>query len=353
MKVPSKDTIISISTGTIVKGLAIIVAFLALWTLRSLVLIVLTSVVLASSMDPAIKFLERHRVHRIPAVILVYLSLVGIFIGMFFAFVPPLVGEVYEVSTNFPAIAKEINESIFSGDTATITKGQALIDQVAKGAPAQDLFLSISNIYSASESFNGFVSSVFGGLFSFVLIIVLSFYFAMLDHEIESFFKIFIPTGKQDYAISLWERTKNKIGKWMQGQLLLGVMIFILVYMGLTIFRVPYALLLALFAGIMEVIPVFGPIISAIPPILLSFSIGGMTQALIMMLFFIVVQQFESHLIYPLVVRKVIGVPPILVILSLIVGFELAGVLGVIIAVPVAASMMELVLDLEKKKALV
>jgi len=347
-----EDTVISISTGTIAKGLAIIIGIGVLWVLRGLVLIVVTSVVLASSIEPAIKFLGRYRLHRIPSVILVYLSLAGIFVGMFLAFVPPLVGEISEASAKFPIVANELNSSIFRGNTVAITKGQILIDQVSKGASAQDLFTTLGNISTASESFNGFVSSIFGGLFSFILIVVLSFYFAMQEHGIESFLKIIVPFGKQDHAVDLWHRTKAKIGKWMQGQILLGVTIFVLAYLGLTIFGVPYALSLALFAGIMEIIPVFGPIISAIPAILLALSIGGITLGLIMTGFYVLVQQFESHLIYPLVVRKVIGVPPILVILSLVVGFELGGFLGVIIAVPVAAAMMELIFDLEKKKAL-
>ena len=159
-----------------------------------------------------------------------------------------------------------------------------------------------------------------------------------------------IPFGKENYVINLWESSKAKIGKWMQGQLLLGVLIFILVYLGLTIFGLPYALTLALLAGLMEIIPVFGPIMAAIPAILLALSTGGMSLALIIAGFYLLVQQFESNLIYPLVVRKVVGVPPILVILSLIIGYELAGFLGILISVPVAAAVMELVDDIEKQK---
>jgi predicted PurR-regulated permease PerM len=107
---------------------------------------------------------------------------------------------------------------------------------------------------------------------------------------------------------------------------------------------------LALLAGTFEIIPVFGPILSAIPGVILAFTAGGTTLALIIAAFYLLVQQFESHLIYPLVVRKIVGVPPILVILALIIGWELAGVLGVLISVPVASILMEVVDDIEKKK---
>jgi len=346
-----KDTIISISAGTIVKALAILLGFWALYTLRDLMLVILTAVVLASAIEPAVKLLGRYRIHRIPAVLGVYVTLAGLFAGLFYAFVPPLLGELYEFAGNIPGVAKELNLGIFSGDTNAIKSGELLIAQISQGASASEIFATLGDVWGASKGFASSAGSVFGGLFSFVLIVVLSFYFAMQERGIENFLKIVIPFGKEDYVINLWERSKAKIGKWMQGQILLGVLIFILVYLGLTIFGVPYALLLALLAGILEIIPVFGPILAAIPAVALAFSTGGTSLALVISGFYLLVQQFESHLIYPLVVRKIVGVPPILVILALIIGAELAGFLGILIPVPVAAAIIELVDDIEQKKA--
>jgi predicted PurR-regulated permease PerM len=215
------------------------------------------------------------------------------------------------------------------------------------------LFGKISSASGASEGMFGAVGTIFGGVFSIVLIVVLSFYFAMQERGIENFLRIILPFETEEYAINLWSRSKAKIGKWMQGQLLLGVLIFVLVYLGLTIFGVPYAMSLALLAGVLEIIPVFGPILSSIPGVIMAFTVGGTTLAVIIAAFYLLVQQFESHLIYPLVVRKVVGVPPILVILALIIGLELGGVLGVLISVPVAAALMELVEDIERKKGMI
>ena len=344
------ETTISITSGTIVKGIFIILGFWALWVLRDLVLVVITSVVLASAIEPAIKFFGKYRIPRIPAVLAVYLSLTGLLVGLFFAFIPPFLTELTEFAENVPEVAKEINVAVFAHDTALLHKGELLINQVAEGATTQDLIKTVTNLSTTAQSVTGTAGAVFGGVFSFILVVVLSFYFAMQERGIENFLKIVIPFGKENYVINLWERSKAKIGKWMQGQLLLAVLIFILVYLGLTIFGLPYALTLALLAGMMEIIPVFGPIMAAIPAILLGFSTGGMSLALIIAGFYLLVQQFESNLIYPLVVRKVVGVPPILVILALIIGYELAGFLGILISVPLAAAVMELVDDIEKSK---
>ncbi|HAT68732.1 MAG: hypothetical protein A2481_01090 [Candidatus Yonathbacteria bacterium RIFOXYC2_FULL_47_9] len=347
-----KDTIISISAGTIVKTLAILLGFWVLYMLRDLVLVILTAVVLASSIEPAVKLLGKYRIHRIPAVLGVYVALAGLFAGLFYAFVPSLLGELYDFSDRLPGVAQQLVPPVLVGGDGAMKGGELLLAQFSSGAPVSDLFVTLSSLSGASKGFATTAGSVFGGLFSFVLIVVLSFYFAMQERGIENFLKIVIPFGKEAYAINLWERSKAKIGKWMQGQILLGVLIFILVYLGLTIFGIPYALLLALLAGTLEIIPVFGPIIAAIPAVALAFSAGGTSLALIITGFYLLVQQFESNLIYPLVVRKIVGVPPILVILALIIGAELAGFLGILISIPVAAAVMELVDDIEKSKGL-
>ena len=355
MKGQEKDTVISITSGTIVKGIFILVAAWALWILRDLALVIVTSVVLASSIEPGIKFLGKYRVHRILAVLMIYITLTGLFFGLVYSFVPPVVNEVSDITRSLPEMMHSIDQSIFGGKSL-LAPAFTQIGQIGSGAPNPLLDGLVSKISGASDgTASGALSTasaVLGGLFSFVLIVVLSFYFAMQEHGIENFLRIIIPFGNEDYVINLWERSKAKIGKWMQGQLLLGVLIFVLVYMGLTIFGVPYAMTLAVLAGVLELIPVFGPIMSAIPAVVLAFTTGGASLALIIAGFYLLVQQFESHLIYPLVVRKVVGVPPILVILALIIGAQLGGFLGILISVPVAAALMELVEDIERKKGI-
>lgn len=349
-----KDTVISITAGTIVKALAILVGAWVLWTLRDLVMVVITAVILASSIEPGIKFLSKYKIHRIPAVLLTYLGSAALFLGLIFAFVPPMVNEAAEITQNLPSMVQSIDKNIL-GDKGILVG--ALGGDKATGISSvslglENLFSKISNSSSGTQGVFGTLSTIFSSFFSFVLIVVLSFYFAMQERGIENFLRIILPFKSEEYAINLWERSRVKIGKWMQGQILLGVLIFVLVYLGLTIFSVPYAMSLALLAGVFEIIPVFGPILSAIPGVILAFTTGGPTIAVIVALYYLLVQQFESHLIYPLVVRKVVGVPPILVILALIIGAELGGFLGVLISVPVAASLMELVEDIERKKGL-
>jgi predicted PurR-regulated permease PerM len=116
------------------------------------------------------------------------------------------------------------------------------------------------------------------------------------------------------------------------------------------ILGVKNALLLAVFAGVLEIIPLFGPVVSAIPAILFGMQDGGTTVGLLVLGLFIIIHQFENHLIYPLVVKKVIGVSPIIVIISLIIGAKLFGVLGIVLSVPITAALMEFLNDVQEGK---
>jgi predicted PurR-regulated permease PerM len=136
----------------------------------------------------------------------------------------------------------------------------------------------------------------------------------------------------------------------MQGQLVLAVIIGMLVYLGLLIIGVPNALLLATLAAILEIIPLFGPILASIPAIMIAFVTGGMPLALVVIGLYIIIHQFENQLIYPLVVKKVIGVSPVVSILALTAGWELAGFIGMILSVPIASAVIEFFNDFEKDK---
>ena len=195
-------------------------------------------------------------------------------------------------------------------------------------------------------------SAIFGGLMGFVLVVVFSFYFAVQETGVDDFLRVVTPLRYQERVQNLWKRSQIKIGLWMQGQLALALIIGVLVYLGLTILGVPYALLLGLLAAVFELIPVFGPVLSAIPAAAIALTDGGVTLMFLVIGLFAVIQQFENHLIYPLVVTKVVGVPPLLVILALLVGAKLAGFLGIILSVPAAAVIQELVYELgqERKK---
>ena len=386
----SKNLIVNINSGTIIKTIVIFAIVGFLYLVSDLVLVVLASVVIASAIEPLVKWFAKIRVARLPAVIVTYAGLFSALIGFFYFFLPTLLNETLNFTNAFPryfestavwnplskekadqsrdiarnvsqglAESKEIAEKISASLEMASLENNVAGNKINKKAGLSDLITGFQNVLSHfSSGFVNTVSAIFGGVLSFVLIVVLSFYLAVQEDGVVNFLKVITPLKSEKYVISLWKRSQQKIGYWMQGQILLGVIVGVLIYLGLTILGVKNAILLSVFAAFFEIIPLFGPVIAAIPAVLLSFADGGLTAGLLVVGLYLIIQQFENHLIYPLVVKKVVGVSPILVILALVIGYKLAGFLGVLLSVPIAATITEYFRDVvegkmtEEKKSL-
>lgn len=346
MAKPEAPFLIHIAPTTVLSGIGIILAVWLLFYLKDLVLIVLTAIVLASSIEPAVLWFMRRRIIRPAAVSLVYVCIFSFLFGFAYLLFPPLIDETSAFVATLPQYIETFNLDDLVSNQLVVTTQEAV-----RAGSIGDTLREFQNIFTATgEGAFRAVAGVFGGVFSFLLIMLLSFYFAIQETGIDDFLRIVTPMKHQKYAIGLWRRSQVKIGLWMQGQLLLSLIVAVLTYLWLTILGVPYALLLAIFAAIAELVPVFGSLAAAIPAILVAGTFGGLTTALLAAGGYLVINQLQGNLIYPLVVKKVVGVPPLLVILALIAGAQLAGFLGILLSVPIAAALQELVSDIEKAK---
>jgi len=344
MKEDRQPFTVSVSSATIIRVALWLLAFWFLFSIRRLILAVLISVVIASAIEPAVRWFSRYRVPRTPAVLIVYLLAFALLFSLVPLFFVPVFGDLIKISTTLP-------------EKLSALESLALPDGFFSTIVWPDYFSSFSsgiqNMFTGlSRGFLQTATVIFGSLFSFIMVIVISFYLAVQNDGIGNFLRLVAPTRYEHYAIDLWHRSEKKIGLWMQGQLLLGLLVGVIVYLGLTILRVDYALILALMAAMFELIPVFGPILAAVPAVLIGFTISP-TTGLLTAGFYIIMQQFENHLLYPLVVKKIVGVPSLVAILSLVIGAQLAGFMGIILAVPIATILIELLNDFEQQKKLV
>ncbi|KKT79034.1 hypothetical protein A2W48_02365 [Candidatus Giovannonibacteria bacterium RIFCSPHIGHO2_12_44_12] len=338
----SEKLTIDISIASLIKvSLFVFLAWLV-FELRGVIGVLLASIVIASSVEPAARWLSAYRVPRVLAVILVYLAAFTIFGLIFYLVLPPLVSEMAGFLTDLP-------DNI---ETFEPTNILSFLPELPKSFNniLRDVILNFRDYsFESTSGLLAGIAKIFGGAVSFIMIIVISFYLSVEERGIENFLKVVTPKEYEGYALDLWNRSRRKIGFWFQGQLLLGVLVGVLAYLGLTILGVKYALLLAILSGILEIIPVFGPIISAVPAIGVAFTQKPILGLAVLILY-IIIQQFENHLIYPLVVRKTIGIPPLLVILSIFIGGVLAGFFGIMLAVPVATVLVEFVNDFARRK---
>ena len=345
-----KEQSIHISLATLIKAVIVVLCFVALFLLKDLVLVLLMSIVFASAIEPATQWLVDHKIPRLFSVILIYIAIaIGLF-GVVFFLLLPLLSESTEFLRNFPSyfnagvISNTISESdsFFSQPFVTSLTNSLNLDQM----------ISTINSVISSIYLNAFgtITSIFGGILSFFLMIILSFYLTVEEDGVGKFLKAISTVRSERYVVSLWKRSQKKIGLWMQGQLVLAVVIGMLVYLGLLIVGLPNALLLATLAAVFEIIPLFGPILAGVPAVMIAFVTGGLPLALIICGLYIIIHQFENQLIYPLVVKKVVGVSPIVSIIALVAGWQLAGFIGVILSVPLAAVLIEFFNDFEKDK---
>ncbi len=328
---------INITTTSVVRGVLVLAGFFLIYKLIDLVLILITSVVIASAIEPFTQSLEKIGIPRLPSVILIYLFVLLVFSALIFFVFPPFYNEFISLTDDLPEYLQTLD--LYEKDNEVAWLKNILPDSTGLSGA----FAKIGGGFLQTAGF------LFGGIFGFFLIIVISFYLAVQEKGIENFLRLVLPVEHERYGIDLWLRSQRKIGLWLQGQMLLGFIMGVFVYLGLTILGIKYALLLALLTIVFELIPIFGPILAAVPAVAIAAS-QSLTSGGLVLGFYIILQQFENHLIYPLVVRKMVGVPPLLSILSLIVGAQLAGFLGVILAVPLASALVELINDFEKRK---
>lgn len=344
----NKEIRVSITSGTIVTTLFIVIGAYVFWLLRDLVLLVLTAIIIASAIEPQIVFFIRHHVPRFIAALIVYVLGFGSVFVLLYLFFPPIIADATNFLSAMPRYLDTLNISSAFGN---ITQATTFVGEQTGIQSFIQTLLSLQSIALASSGgVLQLLITFFGGIFSLALVIVLSFYFALQDTGVDDFLRLVLPAAHEEYAVDLWKRSQKKIGLWMQGQILLSVIVGILVYLGLLILGVPYALLIAVFTAFAEIIPIFGSLMAGAVAVIVGFSDGGISLAVIVLGLYIVVNQFESNLIYPLIVKKIIGIPPLLVIVALIAGYTLAGFLGTLLSVPLAAVALEFISDFDKKK---
>ncbi|MDQ5968925.1 MAG: hypothetical protein QG579_82 [Patescibacteria group bacterium] len=343
-----REESISISLGTIVKFVLVVLFFILAFVLKDLILVLLMSIVIASAVEPGTQWFVRRKVPRLFAVIAIYIAIAICFAGVIFFLFLPLLSESSDFLRNFPTY---FNAGTISDTLSNGFLGSGSLSNFTNTIDLDNVVSQINHVAgSVTSNAFGTVASFFGGVMSFFLIVVLSFYLAVEEDGVGKFLKAVTTLKHEKYVISLWKRSQRKIGLWMQGQLVLAIIVGMLVYLGLLIINVPNALLLAFLAAAFEIIPLFGPILASIPAIAIAFVTGGIPLAGIVVGLYVIIQQFENQLIYPLVVKKVVGVSPIVSIVALAVGWQLAGLTGLILSVPIAAVVIELFDDFEKDK---
>lgn len=337
---------INISTSTLVRVLFLGFAVYGMFLLREIIILILVAVVIASFVESGVRAFARLNVKRSLSVPIIYAVGVLILFGVLYAFVPivfrELSGVITLISRYFPQ-TEGLNQNSLEG------AGQ-FVSNLSGSLSTSELLQNVKNITSSFTSgFTSIIGGTFGGLVNLILVIVMSFYLSIQERGIVTFLRIVTPVKHEKYVIDLWARTQRKIGLWFQGQLFLGLVVGAITFIVLTILGVQYAFLIAVISGLAELIP-FGLTFAAIPAVLFAVIDGGVLLGFKVLIFYIILQQLENYVLGPAIVKRVVGIPPLIVLVAFLIGITLAGFWGALLAIPFAVLILEYLSDVEKNR---
>lgn len=321
----------SISLGSILKIVVVVLTLWALWLIRDIVLYVFTAFLLAGVMYPFVRTLSVYKIPKGLSVTIFYCLTFGLVALGFVLLIPALLSETKLLLSSYGSSFTWLN-------SAVDTFSQIVSRPQTPAIIANEVSAWQEHFQQASSMIFGVAGNVFNGVAGFLIVLVLAFYIVVEDDAIKTLFVNVIPSEYQSFATQVAVRVIEKLGDWMRGQLLLGLIIGVLYFIGLIAVGVPYPLLLALFGGLVEFIPYIGPFISAIPVVFLAFTVSPMHAGLALIVI-VVIQQLENNVIVPKVMQRAVGLNPIVSIIAFMVGAQLFGMIGAIFSIPVATGL--------------
>ncbi|MCX7881035.1 MAG: AI-2E family transporter [Patescibacteria group bacterium] len=303
-----------ISHRTIIFTLLFFVFLKFLWLIKDLIFSLFIAFIIMSALKPFVNFFEKIKISRYLSALIAILIFLGVFFSLIFFSLPPLIKETTLLFRQLPLLA----ESVF------LNKGS---------------FLDLNSFFQSLPNLTNKIFDLIKGIFSNAVFLIstifFSYYFTVEEDLIEKTLLKFFSQKKSKDIAGIFEKVEKRLSHWLWGELTLMFLVGLMTYIGLQAIGMPYSLALAVLAGLFEVIPNLGPTISAVPAILIGLSSSSFLGVANLALYFIV-QQVENNFLVPLVMKKAVGLNPIITMMALIIGGKIAGVLGVLLAVPTA-----------------
>jgi predicted PurR-regulated permease PerM len=296
---------------------------------RQIVLALFLSIAISSGVEFMVAFLTEHKVPRTLAVVTVFL--LGAFIlAAFIYFVLPF------IIADLGLVLSSLGGSPFGEWIRPLTQGDnSLASWIQK--------ISASLLAGKFGSFST-VQGVFNGVALGVTVLMASFYLSLSKNGVERFIQAILPEDVEERAMRLYSRSMQKISLWLRSQIALSLIVGVLVWAALFLLHVRHSLVLGIFAAVFEIVPFVGPILAGALAVLFAF-ITSPSLALYTLIAFVVIQQFESNVLVPIVTHKAVGLHPVVVIVAFLIGIEAGGFLGALVAVPAAAVFQEIMED--------
>lgn len=315
---------VEISSKTIVFTVFFLIFLKVLWQIRELLFALFLAFILMSALKPPVRFLEKIGLPRSLATLVIFIVTLMTFSFTGFFIIPPLVKESLIFLKNLPNLVSNVlPSSFFYLNTDSLSQ---ILPQL-------------------TQNFIKIVSGVFSNFIFLVSTVFFTFYFLIEEKFLKKFLEKFLPSSQVNVVVEIFEKVEQRMGAWVWGELILMTVIGGLSYLGLQLLDVKYSLPLAIIAGVLEVVPIIGPTFSAIPAFFVAASSSWFLGLSVIALYFLI-QQFENNFIVPLVMKKTVGLNPIVTLIALTIGGKLGGFLGILLSVPVSLLIETILIEL-------
>ena len=331
-----QSKILDISWETISKIAIAAGFFYVLYLLRDILIWVIFALIISVLFDPAINFLKKF-MPRIMAVVLIYVVVFGIIGVSIYLVAPVFITEINQFSKDFPSYFEKISPSLRGLGIEAFDSFEQFIKTV------EDQLAGISSSVLSA------IGAIFGGLFSTITILTIALFLSLEEKGLEKVVGALSPKKYEAVVLSILEKSQRKVAGWFGTKILSSVFISVLTFLICYVLSIEYAISFGLFTGVFNLIPIIGPVISgAVIGIILVTS--SWLKAAFFIAAFILIQQIEGNILTPVLTKKFIGLPPVLVLVALLVGGKLWGFMGALLAIPMAGIFFEFLRDFLKKK---
>ncbi len=328
---------LNISWDAIFKISVIVIVFYLLYSIRDIFIWFIFALVIAVLFDPIIDFLQKKKVPRVLGAIAVYVSAFGILGLLVYLVVPIFAHEINQFVDTLPVYFERIAPPLQGLGLEAFRDIESLTR-----AFGENLETMSANVFSAAFS-------LFGGIASTIFVIATGFFLSIEDKVVERALMLIFPKRYEAVVLNIWQRGKRKVSGWFGARVLACLFVAVASYVTLLLFGVKYPFILALLAGVLNFIPYLGAAVTGVILFLLIFPLN-MMKALFVLIAFILIQQIEGNVLSPVLMKKIIGLPPALVLISMVVGGKLWGVMGAILVIPLVGILFEFTKEFLRKK---
>lgn len=328
---------LDISWGAIFKVALLIISFYFIFQIKEILILFIFSLIIAILFNPVIDFLEKKKVPRLLSVILIYLFIFGIIGILIYSVASAFVSEIQRFSDSFHDYFNKVAPFLQGIGGAAFENFDTFVKTV------QDW------LTEASLSILSAFGAIFGGIFSTFTVFSLAMFLSLEEKVVEKTLLLIFPKKLEAHALNVWQRVQIKVVGWFGTRILSCLFVGIMTFAVCKILSINYAISFGLLAGITNIIPVIGPIVAGVV-IALFTLLDSWGKAVFILIIFILIQQIEGNFITPLLSKKFMGLPPVLVLVALLIGGKLWGIMGAILVIPLFGILFEFIKEFLKKK---